>query len=476
MYRPDYMPMADSVFKEYDIRGKVCEELSLYDMYELVCAIAYYFVQHNPSIKTVAVGMDGRLHSPQIKKKVCDALCDSGLDVLFLGLCPSPALYFAMNVLPVDAGIMITASHNPKEYNGLKLCLGKELIYGRAIKEIKDLFKAGKKVKAKKQGTISHYPIVEPYVTWLADTFKHLKGMNFSAVIDCGNAVAGEVFPLLIEKMDWPHVQLLYAQVDGNYPHHTADPVVEKNMMDVKRILAETDIAFGIGLDGDCDRMAAMTKEGYLVPGDRLLALFAQELIKENRGAAVVFDVKASSGLIDLLKKWGALPIITKTGHAFIKKAMRENNALLGGELSCHFFFHDRYFGYDDGIYAALRLFELLAKTGKSLDELLEVFPKKYNSPEIRMSCSPELMIPVIEKLKKHFGKCTDAHLNTLDGVRVTMPYGWGIIRASNTQPVLSIRFEADSLQGLQQIKKNFVDILRNYFDDELLRKEIIES
>jgi phosphomannomutase/phosphoglucomutase len=471
-----HMPMADSVFKEYDIRGKVGEELSLAEMYDLARSIAYYFIHNNPSVKTVAVGMDGRIHSPQIKEQVCNALCDSGLDVLFLGLCPSPALYFAMHTLPVEAGIMITASHNPKEYNGLKICLGKHLVYGPEIKEIGKLFKERKKIEKTACGKISEYPIVEPYINWLADHFANLKGMKLSVVVDCGNAVAGAVFPQLIKKMNWPHVQLLYEEVDGNYPHHTADPVVEKNMLDVKKVLADTDNEFGIGLDGDCDRMAAMTKKGYLLPGDRLLALFAKDIVEENPGAAVVFDIKASSGLIDLLERWGANKVMTKTGHAFIKKAMQESKALLGGELSCHFFFNDRYFGFDDGIYAALRLFELLDKSGKSLDELITIFPQRYSSPEIRIPCSPEKMGMIIDQLKNSFAQRNDTELITIDGVRAVMPYGWGIVRTSNTQPVLSMRFESDSSQGLKQVKNDFLTILRSYFDEDLLLREIMEQ
>ncbi|TET07012.1 phosphomannomutase/phosphoglucomutase [Candidatus Dependentiae bacterium] len=471
-----HTPMADSVFKEYDIRGKVGEELSLDEMYDLVCSIAYYFIHNNPSTKTVAVGMDGRIHSPHIKKQVCKALCDSGLNVWFLGLCPSPALYFAMHTLPVEAGIMITASHNPKEYNGLKICLGKHLVYGPAIKEIGRLFKEQKKVEETDCGKLSEYPIIEPYINWLADHFTDLKGMKLSVIIDCGNAVAGTVFPQLIKKMHWPNVQLLYEEIDGTYPHHTADPVIEKNMLDVKKVLAGTDIAFGIGFDGDGDRMAAMTKEGYLLPGDRLLALFAKSILKDNPGAAVVFDIKASSGLIDLLQQWGAEQVMTKTGHAFIKKAMQEHNALLGGELSCHFFFNDRYFGFDDGIYAALRLFELLVKSGKSLDELLTIFPQRYSSPEIRITCPPEKMGMIIDQLKSTFSQRNDTELITIDGVRAVMPYGWGIVRVSNTQPMLSMRFESDSSYGLKQVKNDFLTILRQYFDEDLLQREIMEQ
>jgi len=469
------MPIKESVFREYDIRGKVDSELMFDEIYDLGCAIASYFIEKNASVKTVAVGMDGRTHSQEIKEKICQALCDNGLNVMFCGLCPSPALYFAMQTEPVEAGIMITASHNPKEYNGLKVCLNGHLVHGKEIKEIGWLFQARKKNDAHKKGQYRESPIVGKYVDWLVRHFAHLQCMNRSIVIDCGNAVGGAVLPLLIEKMSWPNVQLLYEEIDGTYPHHTADPTVEKNMQDAKKYLGETTTECGFGLDGDCDRMAAMTKEGFLVPGDTLLALFAQDILEHNPGAAVAFDIKSSSGLVELLHKWGAKPAMSKTGHAFIKKAMHDHNAILGGELSCHFFFNDRYFGYDDGIYALMRVLELLEKTGKSLTELISQFPKKWSSREIRIDCPVEKMEPIIAALKDKFEQRIDAELITIDGVRATMPYGWGIARLSNTQPVISLRFEADSPEELIKVKHDFLDVLQYYFDEDLLRKEIME-
>lgn len=464
--------MKDTIFREYDIRGKVNSELIVDEVYDLTRAIAYYFVQHNPKIKTIAVGMDGRLHSPPIKKEICRALTDSGINVLFIGTCPSPVLYFALHNLLVDGGLMITASHNPKEYNGIKICLGKVAVWGKQIKEIRDLYKVKKHLNVAQKGTVNEQSVIDPYVDWLVDNFSHLKDMDLSAVIDCGNAAAGTVLPQLIKKMRFKNIQLLYPEVDGTYPNHEADPVIPENMQDVKRILQETDISFGIGLDGDCDRMAPMTKRGQLVTGDKLLSLFAQQVIKKHPQVTVVFDIKSSSGLIELLKQWGARPIMSATGHTNIKEQMKEHNSLLGGELSCHFFFKDRYFGYDDGIYAMMRLFELLFATGKSLEELLEVFPKKYSSPEFRIACLDEKKHEIVEYVKKLFVQKDDVNIITLDGVRASMPYGWGIVRASNTQPALSLRFEANSLDNLQKIKIDFINALKFYFDKNILKQE----
>lgn len=466
--------MQDTIFREYDIRGKVNGEFKLEKSYDLAKAIAYYFVQENPKVKTVVVGMDGRHTSLEIKKQVCDALQDSGLNVVFVGMCPSPALYFALYNLPVDAGLMITASHNPKEYNGLKICLGTASVWGVQVKEILSIFKEGKTLTPAQKGSYKEHLIVTPYVDWLVENFQHLVGMDMSAVIDCGNGAGGTVMPLLLEKMQWKNVNLLYPEVDGDYPNHEADPVVEKNMQDVKHILQTTDAQVGLGLDGDCDRMAPMTKSGYLISGDQLLALFAQQVVKDNPGAAVVFDIKSSAGLIELLEKWGAQPHMSPSGHAIVKDEMRKYNALLGGELSCHFFFKDRYFGYDDGIYATLRLFEMLITTGKTLDELLTVYPKKISSTEIRIVCGDDKKHEIMQQVKADFLADTSFESITIDGVRASNSDGWGIVRVSNTQPVLSMRFESDSHDGLLNIKKAFIEKLSPYVNSELLHEKLL--
>ncbi len=466
--------MLDTIFREYDIRGKVGSELLIEQVYDLTRAIAYYFNHQRPgAIKRIVVGMDGRLHSPAIQEQVCRALQDSGIDVIFIGLCTSPILYFSLYNLPVDAGLMITASHNPQEYNGFKICLGRTSVWGVQVKEILALFKERRHLPATKQGTVEEHPMVTPYVAWLADHFKNLRGMTMPVVIDCGNGAGGLVVPDLVKALQWQNVILLYPEVDGTYPHHEADPVKEKNMVDVKKLLATTDAVVGVGLDGDADRMAPMTKDGYLVPGDKMLALFAQEVVKQTPGAGIVADIKSSAGLFELLDRWGARAHLSPSGHAIIKDQMRMHGALLGGELSCHFFFHDRYFGYDDGIYAMLRLFELLIQSGKALDELLMVFPKKWSSTEILIQCPEDIKRTIVEHVKEQFTQRTDMKLITIDGVRAITAYGWGILRASNTQSMLSLRFESDSQQGLSRIKADFKKALQPHFDEKILENAL---
>ncbi len=465
--------MDDRIFRLYDIRGKVGSELIIDDVYDLARALAFYFLEHNPRLKTVVVGMDGRHHSAPIKQEVCRALTESGLNVIFIGICPSPVLYFALATLQVDAGIMITASHNPKEYNGLKICLGTESIWGEEIIKIRNLFRHKKHIVTTVRGMLEERDVISSYVTWLSTHFAHLKNMSLSVVMDCGNATAGTVLPQLIEALEWQNVRLLYEEVDGDYPHHEADPTIEENMQDVKKILTTTTFELGIGFDGDADRMAPMTKEGQLVLGDQLLALFAYDIVKQHPGAAVVFDVKASSAVIELLEQWGARPVMSATGYMLVKEAMKNHGALLGGELSCHFSFNDRYFGYDDGIYAALRLCELLVSSGKSLKKLLSMIPARYSSPEYRIECEEEQKMLLIKRVHDFFSKRLDATLITIDGVRVTLPYGWGLIRASNTQPMLSLRFEANSLEDLNKIKREFVMAIHKQIDKNELEQLI---
>ncbi len=453
--------MSDTIFREYDIRGKVGTELIVDEVYNLTCAIVYYFKEQNSQLKTVAVGMDGRVHSLLIKERMIEALVDSGLDVLFLGLCTSPALYFALNTISVDAGLMITASHNGKEYNGIKISLGTQPVWGKQIQVIQRLYKAGLRLQPLAKGTITDYPIVTPYVDWLVDHFSQLKNRAISVVIDCGNGAAGAVIPELIQKMGWSQVELLYGEVDGTYPNHEADPTVEENMLDVKEKLLHTPIAVGVGFDGDADRMAAMTKKGFLVPGDQLLALFAQQILDKNPGARIVYDIKSSSGLSELLVQWGGVGVMSPSGHSIIKEYMESHHALLGGELSCHFSFKDRYFGYDDGVYAFLRLLELLESSDQSLDDLVRLFPKKYSSHEFRIFCHDHKKFAVVDMIKEALKKFSHVSLITIDGVRASMAYGWGIVRASNTQPALSIRFEGYSAEGLQQVKDDFIALLQ---------------
>ena len=461
--------MKDYIFRRYDIRGKVGSEFCIDEVYDLAHSIAHYFKKNYPKVACVAVGADGRIHSPAIKKELCRALQDSGLNVIFIGICPSPVLYFSLYTLPVEAGIMITASHNGKEYNGFKLCLNKNSIWGDAIQQIKKYVYKKILFHAKKRGMYQEKNMVTEYVDWLKNHFSELVNMDVCAIIDCGNGAAGTVLPELITAMRWRHIDLLYAEVDGTYPNHPADPTIEENMFTLKQMLQRHTKKIGIGFDGDCDRMVAMTCKGELIQGDKLLAVFSNILLKKHPGATVIFDIKCSSGLQDLLNAWGANAIMSASGHSIIKEQMKRYDALLAGELSCHFFFNDRYFGYDDGIYAMMRLFEVLHKTHKNLDQLVAIFPHKVNTPEIRIIVSDELSKKIVKMVKQSFMQRNDVELITIDGVRAVFTDGWGMIRSSNTQPAICLRFESDTKDGLRRIQQDFKQVLLPFFKSTLL-------
>lgn len=458
-----------SIFKEYDIRGVVGKEFEVEDVYDIGCAIANYYRESNAFVKKIAVGADGRVHSPAMKAELIEALLSNGYDVVDIGVCTTPVLYFALHRGGFDAGLMITASHNPGEYNGLKICLGKQLLSGSSIKRIHalylDLDHSEVVTQPSERGIYAKEEMISPYLDALTAQFSHLKGMDIRAVIDCGNGAAGTVMPSLLERMGWKGVTLLYPEVDGTYPNHIADPTVEKYMADLKNVLLETGAELGLGFDGDGDRMAPMTGEGRLIKGDLLVALHSLMILQEYPGSAVVFDISSSKSLLDVVKKWGGTPFLAQTGVASVKRKMDETKAWLGGEMSCHTFFRDRYYGYDDGLYSMLRLFELLDRTKMTLDQLLIDFPPVFSSPTYRLPCPREVCFRIVNGLIDHFNGRIDCELITIDGLRVHLPNGWGIVRASNTEPLISMRFEGDTVEDLEAIQEEFQSVLEMYSD-----------
>lgn len=461
-----------NIFREYDIRGIVGSELVIEECYDLARAIVTYLRAKNPTLTTVIVGRDGRLHSTAIWQQIVAGITQLGYDVIDIGVCPTPAAYFAVHHLGIQNMLMITASHNPGEYNGIKLWD----LAGPHIRAIRDLFAAKTFIAPiGAPGSITNYPILPHYLDCLEEKFSHLKGIAVNAIFDCGNGAAGTMIADLIARMGWQNTELLYEAVDGTFPNHEPDPTVAEHMNVLASMLRVSDTyTLGIGFDGDCDRMNPMTHTGHLVPGDHMLALFAKSVLATHPNAAVVCDIKSSGSLIDVLKSLGAVPCIAASGHANIKSVIKENHAMLGGELSCHFFFHDRYFGFDDGIYAALRTIEMVHQAGTTLEALLQSIPHKVSSPEIRIACAAHGdNLAIVESIKQIFAARTDLELITIDGIRAHMDYGWGLLRASNTQPVISLRFESDSAAGLKRVKEEFFLLLTPYFDEHLLRTKI---
>ena len=465
--------MKDHIFRMYDIRGRVGTDFNIDCVYALVRSIVAYLLKINPNLTSVAVARDGRVHGGAIQDEVVRALKDSGIDVIDIGLCHTPIIYFAVFNKLADAGLMITASHNPACDNGLKICLGEKSIWGEQMQEIKELYKQGSSANTGRRGSYREQNISDLYLLWIENHFNHLKGIKSSFVIDCGNGATGAIIPKLVERMGWSNAILLYEDVDGTYPNHEADPTVLSNMEDLKNKIKLTDASFGVAFDGDGDRMGAMTSSGFLVPGDWLLSIFSQPLLKKQPGAAIVFDVKASDIIMNFVKGWSGIPVISPTGVSWIKKYMTDHKALLGGELSCHFFFNDRYFGYDDGIYSFMRLFEIIVESGKSLDQLCSIFPKTYGTIEIRIPCAEHEKSNIVMAVKESFSKRSDAQLILVDGVRAHFPYGWGVIRVSNTQPAISLRIESQDLLGLEKIKNDFYQVLQYHIDSIIVRQHL---
>lgn len=468
--------MNHAIFREYDIRGIIGKELELDEAYSIGQAIVTYFIQNNPATRQIIVGMDGRSSSPSIKSSLAKAALDAGLDVIDIGLCTTPIFYYSLFTTNTGTGVMVTASHNPKEYNGIKISLDRQSISGARLQEVKKILIDGSfyTQPSGTKGTIIPYDATHSYLNWQLDHFAHLKGKTVNAVIDCGNSPGSIIMPQIAAGLEWKNVQFICSRVDGSFPNHTADPTEEHNMLCTKKALAaDSTLTVGIGFDGDCDRMAPMTASGYLVPGDQLLGLFSQQVLAENPGSAIVFDIKCSGSLMEVVEKAGGTSVMVPSGHSTIKREMKANNAKLAGELSCHFFFNDRYFGYDDGIYAALRLIELMLTSGKSLDELGSLFPDKVRTAEIRIPCAEEDKLTVVNHVKGIFAQRSDSRLITVDGIRAHMDYGWGLLRASNTQALVCLRFEADTELGLARVKQDFYDAMTPYFDAALLKEKI---
>ena len=447
-----------ALFREYDIRGIVGKELTE-DIAEHI-GRAYGSLAVRAGAKAVAVGRDGRISAMQMRQAVLKGLLGCGLDVVDIGVCPTPLLYYAIFTLPVGGGVMITASHNPPEYNGFKLCLGKDSMHGDAIQALKDDIDKGQFETG--QGTVSEHPIIPDYMAYIKKSFAHVKAGALKVVVDCGNGMGGLVGPDALRLLGC-RVTGMYEDVDGRFPNHDPDPTVEGNLQDLITKVRETKADVGIAYDGDADRIGAVDEHGNILWGDRLLVLYARDILKDKPGSTVISEVKASQSLYDDIQRRGGRPIMWKTGHSLIKAKMKTEHAVLAGEMSGHMFFADRYFGYDDAIYASCRLIEILAKSGQPLSALLADLPATSVTPEIRVDCPDAVKFDLVKKVQARFmerAKSANAapglkirEVITIDGIRVIFEDGWGLIRASNTQPALVLRFEASSPDRLTAIR-----------------------
>jgi len=445
--------MNKEIFREYDIRGIVEKDLTDDVVRNIGRAFATYMKDRGKT--NASVGRDGRLSSEHLKNLIVEGMVESGLNVTDLGQCPTPLFYFSLFNMDVDGGIMVTGSHNPPEFNGFKVAFGKTTLFGEEIQDLRKIIEEQRFTK--QAGSYREYKnIIEDYYNFLRGNIKINK--TFKIVVDAGNGVAGAVaVPIMREfKQD---VIDIFCDVDGHFPNHFPDPTVEKNLVALRETVLKNKADVGIGYDGDGDRIGVIDNEGNVIWGDYLMIIFARDIFKERQGAYFVSEVKCSKNLYEDIEKHGGRPVMWKAGHSLIKQKMKELNAVLGGEMSGHMFFADRFFGYDDAIYASLRFIEIMEKDGRPVSEFLKDLPKLYSTPEIRVDCPDNVKFQVVKNLTEYYRKTYN--IIDIDGVRVLMDEGWGLVRASNTQPVLVLRFEAESPEALKRIQNMVEDDLK---------------
>ena len=436
--------MNPEIYREYDIRGIIGEDIREDEFIILGKGFGTYF--NRLGKRRIVLGRDCRLSSPKVREGVTEGLISTGCNVVDVGICPTPTLYFAIRHLKADAGVMITASHNPPDYNGFKVCSGFDTIYGEEIQRLGRLIEEGDFSTG--EGTYSSYEIIGPYMDMIRGDIKIMPGIKVG--FDAGNGTAGPV-GLKILKSFGCVVHDLYCDMDGSFPNHIPDPTVLRNMKDLIQEVRMRNLDLGIGVDGDGDRIGVVDSSGNMVFGDMLLLIFARDILAEHPGATIISEVKSSDKMYKDIEAHGGNAVMWKTGHSLIKVKMKESKALLAGEMSGHMFFADRYFGYDDAIYASCRLLEILSRTGKTIGQLLEDVPKSYSTPEIRVECPDAKKFELVDKIKDEFRK--QYKIIDVDGVRIVFDDGWGLVRASNTQPVLVLRFESQSKERLEEIR-----------------------
>jgi phosphomannomutase len=433
-----------SILREYDIRGTVGSTLTEADAYALGRCFAG--LARDEGVGKLAVGRDGRSHSPALEVALVDGLTHGGVDVVRIGVGPSPMLYFAVATLDgVGGGIQVTGSHNPPEYNGFKMLLSGRSLFGSEIQDLGLRSAAGG--WAEGDGHVEEIDILDAYASRLVADFR---GGAFRVGWDNGNGAAGPVLEKLVQKLPGEHFTL-YAEIDGSFPNHHPDPTVEANLADLKALVAEKNLDFGIAFDGDADRIGAVDGQGRVVWGDQLLMILAEPVLKEMPGATIIADVKASQTLFDRIAELGGKPLMWKTGHSLIKAKMLETGAPVAGEMSGHIFFKHRWYGFDDALYAAVRLIEAVGASGKSLTKLVDEMPKSVATPEMRFPVDESRKFAVIEEVLARLSR-TDAKVNSTDGARVMTDDGWWLLRASNTQDVLVARAEAKDEAGLERL------------------------
>ena len=433
-----------SILREYDVRGIVGDTLSEADARAL--GKSYAALALSEGAKRIAVGRDGRLHSPALEAALIDGLTQSGLDVVSIGMGPSPMLYFAVATLGVDGGIQVTGSHNPADYNGFKMLLNGRSVFGEEIKALGRRAEVADWVEG--LGNVSEADVIPAYLDAL---LKGFDGQAYRIGWDNGNGAGGEILDRLLARLPGEH-HTLYTEVDGTFPNHHPDPTVEANLADLKALVAEKNLDFGIAFDGDADRIGAIDGEGRVIWGDQLLMVLAGPVLKDLPGATIIADVKASQTLFERIAEMGGTPLMWKTGHSLIKSKMKETGSPLAGEMSGHIFFKHQWYGFDDALYAAVRLIRAVSQSGKTLTQLRSEMPVSVATPELRFPIDDTRKFAVVTEVAARLA-ADGATVDTTDGVRVKTDDGWWLLRASNTQDVLVARAEAQDEAGLARLE-----------------------
>jgi phosphomannomutase/phosphoglucomutase len=438
--------MNEHIFREYDIRGVVGRDLTDETVYDIARAIGTFYAAHN--VRRASIGRDARESSPRFGEIMARGLNESGCDVLDVGMVPTPVLYFTLFTQDVEAGVMITGSHNPADNNGFKISLGKGTIFGEQVAEIKQIalsrsFTAG-------SGKTSRRDVLADYSSAIRSSISP-GPRRLKVVVDAGNGMGGILAAPLYRQMGCEVVEL-FCEPDSRFPNHHPDPTVVENMRFAIDAVAEHGADFAIAFDGDADRIGVVDERGRIIWGDQLMIIFARDILEQRPGATFIAEVKCSQLLFDDIESRGGNAIMWKAGHSLIKSKMKQTGAVMAGEMSGHLFFADRYFGYDDAIYAGARLIEIMSKTDGPLSGLLSGLPQVFNTPEIRIDCPDAKKFDVVRALTEQF-RATHKVID-VDGARILFEHGWGLVRASNTQPVVVLRFEADSPSHLQQIRQ----------------------
>jgi phosphomannomutase len=440
-----------TILREYDVRGIVGDTLTTADAYAL--GRGYAALAAGEGGKRVAVGRDGRTHSPELEAELIRGLTEGGLDVIRTGMGPSPMLYFATYHLDVDGGIQVTGSHNPADYNGFKLLLKGRSVFGEEIQALGRRCAAGDWSEGR--GQVEEIDIAEAYVDRLVEDFR---GGAFRVGWDAGNGAAGPILDRLVERLSGEH-HVIFSEVDGTFPNHHPDPTVEANLADLKKLVADKQLDFGIAFDGDGDRIGGVDGKGRVIWGDQLLMILAEAVLRDAPGSTIIADVKASQLLFDRIAELGGKPLMWKTGHSLIKSKMKETAAPLAGEMSGHIFFKQRWYGFDDALYAAVRLIEAVSASGKSLTEIMDAMPATTATPELRFPVDEVRKFAIVEEVRDRLA-AYGASVDATDGVRVSTSDGWWLLRASNTQDVLVARAEAQDDAGLDRLVRQIDDQL----------------